>query len=141
MTHRTSIRPLFGDVDAMNWVYYGNYLRFFERGRAELMRAGGSPYARMAEIGLHMPVTEAHLKYRRPAMYDQEIIIETSVGWVKKASLRFDYRILGQDGEAETELVSGYTVHGCVNLAGKVVPMPAWLVKVAERYAQSPSGT
>lgn len=136
MVHRFEIRPIFGDVDAMGWVYYGNYLRYFERGRAELMRSSGRTYAQLAEAGMHMPVIEAHLKYRRPARYDQLIIIETTVSWVKRASLRFDYRIL--DSEDESELIAGYTIHGCVNLTGKVVAMPDWLVKVAETYAQSP---
>ena len=128
MTHRTKIRPLFADADPMNVVYYGKYLTFFERGRAELMRSTGRPYAELAAQGLHLPVTEAHLRYIRPARYDDPLVVETRLAWVKKASLRFDYRILLQDdGGTEKELVNGYTVHGCVNLEGRVSPLPAWV--------------
>jgi len=127
--HRVAVRPLFGDVDAMNVVYYGNYLRFFELGRCELMRSTGRSYSEMANQGLHLAVTEAHLRYHRSAKYDQLIFVEASVAWVKKASLRFNYRILGspegRDGE-EILLVSGHTVHGCVDQDGKVRPLPAW---------------
>lgn len=139
MTHRTKLRPLFADVDPMNVVYYGNYLSFFEKGRAELMRSTGRPYAELAAQGLHLPVTEAHLRYARPARYDDPLVVETRLTWIKKASLRFDYRILLQeDGEGtEKELVSGYTVHGCVNLEGKVTPLPAWVVDSMQEITKS----
>ena len=138
--HRVAARPLFGDVDAMNVVYYGNYLRFFELGRAELMRAVGRPYRQIADDGLHMPVTEAHLRYYRPATYDQEIFIETSLAWIKKASLRFDYRILGQSGDPEQGeilLVAGYTVHGCVDQKGKVHRLPDWVAPLLSQHLKT----
>lgn len=133
--HRTELRPLFGDVDAMNVVYYGNYLRFFERGRAELMRAAGRPYSELAALGLHLAVTEASLRYRYPARYDELITVEACVAWVKKASCRFDYRVLGPDGDGgERELVTGFTVHGCVNGQGKVVALPPEAVEALKMH-------
>lgn len=115
----------------MNVVYYGNYARFFERGRAELMRAGGGAYARLQDEGYHLPVTEAYLRYKSPARYDDLLVVETKVAWVKKVSLRFDYRVLKQDGsERESELVSGYTAHGCVDKTGKVRPLPEWVISI-----------
>jgi acyl-CoA thioester hydrolase len=133
--HRVELRPLFGDVDAMNVVYYGNYLRFFERGRAELMRAAGQPYSKMAAVGLHMPVIEAGLRYRYPARYDELITVEARVAWVKKASCRFDYRILGPDGDGgERELVTGFTAHGCVNGQGKVVALPSEAIEALKMH-------
>ncbi len=128
--HRVRYRPLFADVDAMNVVYYGQYLRLFELGRSELMRACGRAYAEMEAQGLSLPVTEAHLRYRRPARYDDLVVVETRLAWLKKASLRFDYLLLRADGDGrEEELVSGYTVHGCVSHQGKVSPLPAWVVE------------
>jgi len=133
MIHRTQIRPLFADVDAMNVVYYGKYLNFFERGRAELMRTTGRPYSELTAQGLHLPVTEAHLRYLRPARYDDLLVVETRLAWLKKASLRFDYRILlPENGGREQELVTGYTVHGCVTHQGKVTPLPAWAINALE---------
>lgn len=124
--HRCGYRPLFGDVDAMNVVYYANYLRLFEKGRAELMRSTGRAYRELADQGLHLPVTEAGLRYRRSALYDDDLTIETTVAWLKKASVRFDYRILRPDNGKEIELVSGFTSHGCVDAQGKVRPLPQW---------------
>lgn len=125
--HRTELRPLMADVDAMNVVYYGRYLRFFEVGRCELMRATGRPYAELEAAGLHLPVTEAGLRYRRPARYDDLVAVETSLTWMKRASLRFDYRIvLLEPAGTETELVTGFTEHGCITHQGKVVALPDW---------------
>ncbi|MBI5521127.1 MAG: acyl-CoA thioesterase [Desulfarculus sp.] len=137
--HRVEIRPLFADVDAMNVVYYGQYLRFFELGRAELMRASGRAYREMAEQGLHLPVTEAQVRYRRPIFYDDLIVIETGLAWLKRASLRFEYRLLrAADGGQEEEMASGHTVHGCVNLQGKVAPLPAWVAQCLTPHLEPP---
>ena len=40
----TKLRILYGDTDRMGVVYYANYLRFFEAGRNELIRAKGARY-------------------------------------------------------------------------------------------------
>jgi acyl-CoA thioester hydrolase len=130
MIHRASIRPMYSDVDAMNVVYYGNYLRFFELGRTELMRAAGKPYAMFVEKGRHLPVSECHINYRRPALYDDLLQVETRIPWVKKASLRFDYNILRSDPDgAEKLLITGHTVHACINFQGRVTPFPEELLQ------------
>ena len=140
MAHRVEFRPLFADADPMNVVYYGRYLRFFELGRTELLRAGGRSYAELEAAGLHLPATEVYARYRRPARYDELLVVETAVGWVRRASLRFDYRILrGVSGGGEELLVEGYTVHGCVDREGKVVALPVWVVNIAESHVRSGS--
>ncbi len=137
--HRVETRPLFADVDAMNVVYYGQYLRFFELGRAELMRASGRAYVEMAAQGLHLPVAEAHVRYKRPALYDDLIVIETWLAWLKKASMRFEYRLLRAacDG-LEEELASGYTVHGCVTVQGRIAPLPTWVSACLSPHVEEP---
>ena len=137
--HRVETRPLFADVDSMNVVYYGQYLRFFELGRAELMRASGRAYVEMAAQGLHLPVTEAHVRYKRPVFYDDPIVIETWLSWLKRASLRFEYRLLrAAAGGSEEELASGYTVHGCVTVQGKVTPLPPWVTSCLSPHVEEP---
>lgn len=135
--HRAEIRPLFGDVDAMNVVYYANYLRFFERGRCELMRSEGLPYRIIEESGLSLPVTEAGVRYRSPARYDELLVVETRVAWVKKASLQFDYRVIKPNGDGqEQELVSGFTRHGCVRHDGRIAPLPAQALEALRRHLE-----
>ena len=127
----TTYRVIYGDVDSMRVAYYANYLRWFEIGRTELIRNLGLPYAEMEEMGYLLPVSEAYLKYAKSARYDEVILINTGVHYVKKVSIRFDYRILSQGNEL---LVEGYTVHGCVDREGKIVRLPEVLYQALDKW-------
>ncbi len=122
----TELRVIYGDTDQMGIVYYANYLRFFEAGRNEFIRARGLTYREVEErFRLMLPVTEAHVAYRTPARYDDVVAVETSLAEVRRASARFAYRIL-RGGEV---LATGHTVHACVDPDGRVQRMPPELLQ------------
>jgi acyl-CoA thioester hydrolase len=122
---RTEIRVIYGDTDQMGVVYYANYLRFFEASRNEFIRAKGLRYRDFeAEYGLRLPVVEAHVSYKQPARYDDLVAVEISLAEVRRASARFEYRLV-RDGEL---LATGHTVHACVDLDGRVQRMPPGLL-------------
>jgi len=75
--------------------------------------------------GLLLPVAEAHVSYRTPARYDDLLAVEISLAEARRASARFDYRIL-RDGEV---VATGHTVHACVDLEGRVRRMPRELLE------------
>ncbi len=122
---RTEIRVIYGDTDQMAVAYYANYLRWFEAGRNEWIRARGLTYREVEErFRLMLPVTEAHVDYRAPARYDDVVAVETSLAEVRRASVRFGYRLV-RGGEL---LATGHTVHACVDVDGRVQRMPAELL-------------
>ncbi|HEX6175979.1 MAG TPA: thioesterase family protein [Candidatus Binatia bacterium] len=126
----TTYRVIYGDTDQMGVVYYANYLRWFERGRAELLRACGIPYATIERRGMHFPVAELSCRYLRPAHYDDLIVIETRITSVSRASLTFTYRITR---EAEALLLaSGSTKHACVDGQGRIMRMQHDLLRALE---------
>lgn len=127
--HETKIRIRYKDTDRMGVVYYGNYLVFFEVGRAELMRDLGYPYSRVEKEGYNLVVAEAAVKYRANVGYDALIRVMTTIGEVKGASVRFDYQVVGEDGRL---LVTGHTLHACINSAQKPIRIPAELKRVME---------
>jgi acyl-CoA thioester hydrolase len=129
----TAYRVIYGDTDQMGVVYYANYLRWFERGRCELLRQIGAPYGQIEARGIHFPVVEAHCRYAKPARYDDVILIESSLESVSRATLIFRYRIL-REGESQP-LADGATKHACVNDAGKVLRIPTDLLRVLEKAA------
>jgi acyl-CoA thioester hydrolase len=133
MAHRHTHRIIFGDVDPMGYAYYANYLRWFEIGRAELMRAAGYPYLRLEDNGFHFPVTEAGCRYLRPIKYDDQIVIETRISELGRVRIRFDYRILAPEDDAA--LAEGFTIHACLDQQGKMVRMP---VDLKESLGQAP---
>jgi acyl-CoA thioester hydrolase len=125
--HRTTVRALYGDVDSMRQAYYGNYLRWFEVGRAEYMRAHGLPYAEIESRGFYLPVSEVFCKYLEPVRYDELLYIEARPEQVRRASARFAYRLLNLD---EHLMCHGYTLHVCLDNEGKIVRMPPFLTDI-----------
>ncbi len=118
---RTQLRVLYGDVDQMGFAYYANYLRWFEAGRNEFIRAKGLRYRDLeTEYQFILPVTEASVRYRVSARYDDLITIEIALAELRRASLRFAYRILRDD----ELLATGETTHGCLGTDGKLKRFP-----------------
>ncbi len=126
MTESTTLRVIYGDTDQMGVVYYGNYLRYFEIGRAEWLRARGHTYKLFEEAGYLLPVVEATLRYRSPARYDDLLTIDATPIEVKSASLRFEYRV----HRGDQLLVEGSTRHACLRREGGVAPFPPEIVAV-----------
>jgi acyl-CoA thioester hydrolase len=114
----STYRVIYGDTDNMGVVYYGNYLRFFEIGRNEYMRARGLTYREVEAKGLRLPVTEARCRYLRSARYDDFLTIETRVTRAKGARIVFAYVLRNEAGEV---LADGSTEHAALNEAGRPV--------------------
>jgi len=122
LSHRHRFRVIYGDTDRMGIVYYANYLRYFEAGRTELLRAAGIDYVQLEGDGVLLPVAEAHARYRAPAGYDDELELETAVFRVGTSSIRIRYRIERPvDG---TLIATGETRHACVDRGGRVIRVP-----------------
>src|SRR5262249_40130182 len=75
--HRVFHRVAYADTDRANVVYHANYLRFFEIGRTEMMRAGGYAYSQVEADGYLFPVVGAELRYVRFLRYDDPAWIYT----------------------------------------------------------------
>jgi len=107
----TQVRVRYAETDQMGIVYYANYLVWFEIGRVELLRSLGLAYSQLEkEHECILPVVEASCRYRSPARYDDEILIETRPALLRGSVLKFAYRIL-RKGEQPTLLAEGETVH------------------------------
>ena len=92
---RYRVRVQYIDTDKGGVVHHAAYLRFLEQARVELLRARGIDYrAFEVEQKKAIPVAEAHLRYKLPCFFDDVLDVETWVGVVNRAKLRFDYRIL-----------------------------------------------
>ena len=120
MAHSTEMRVRFGDTDAAGIVYYANYLRYFEAGRAELMRHLGMPYAEVVKDGYILPVVETWCRYRAPAVYDDLIEIHSWLHEHKQASLLIGCHIRRGD----TLLAEGATRIGCMREDGTPCRLP-----------------
>jgi acyl-CoA thioester hydrolase len=132
----TAIRVRYADTDQMKQVYYGKFFEYFEQGRSDLLRTIGLPYARVEEMGLYLPVIEAHAEYKKPVRYDDLIEIVTFLRERPVARVRLDYEVR-REGEADP-IATGYTIHGFINSAtGRPTRAPAQFVETLEKAMAS----
>lgn len=114
-------RVVFADCDPMRIMYYGNYFRLFEIGRAELFRALGHPFPKYIEQGLYLGVIESSCRYHKPSRYDDLLRIRAAIVDVGRARIEIGYEIAAAD---DTLLASGSTVHAVMDERGKPVRIP-----------------
>lgn len=120
------VRVLYADTDQMGVVNNVHYLRFFEIGRAEWIRAHGMPYKKIEEDGYRLPVVEAHLRYKESARYDDVLSIEAEPDDLRAATVQFKYAIR-RSGDGAL-LCEGYTRHACIGTDGRPRRFPDYLV-------------
>ena len=114
-------RVIFADCDPMRIMYYGNYFRLFEIGRAELFRKLGHPFPEYVARGLYLGVIETTCRYQKPARYDDDLIIRAGIADVGRARLTIEYEIDAIDGGV---LASGSTIHAVLNDEGRPQRIP-----------------
>jgi len=131
--HTCRVRVLYGDTDAGGVVYYGNYLRYFERGRTELMRARDISYKGLEDAGFVIPVVESYVRYKASARYDDLLEISSCLATVRKVSCRFNYEIRRVEDSAL--LVKGFTAHAVVDRSGKLTKLPQEVLAALEEIA------
>jgi acyl-CoA thioester hydrolase len=114
MSVTTEVRVRYAETDQMGIVYYANYLVWFEIGRVELLRSLGLAYSQLeTDHQCILPVIEATCRYKSPARYDDQILIETRPSLLRQSVVKFAYRILrrASEGEEPMLLAEGETVH------------------------------
>jgi acyl-CoA thioester hydrolase len=99
MTHFTwPVRVYYEDTDAGGVVYYANYLKFMERARTEWLRALGVEQDRLRqEEGLLLMVHSLSVRYKKPAKFNEALLVSVHVQYLGKAKITFMQQILRQD--------------------------------------------
>jgi acyl-CoA thioester hydrolase len=136
----TRIRVRYAETDQMGIVYYANFFIWFEVGRVELLRQLGFHYKQMEiDDNCHIPVVEANCRYKSPARYDDELLLETSVLAIRRSVLKFGYRLLRPENDGTTLLAEGETVHVTVDRSFRPVRLPQKYVAVLGQFLVAPS--
>ena len=112
----TTLRVRYAETDQMGVVYYANYFVWCEIGRVEFLRQLGFDYKQMELADdCYLPVVEASCRYRSPARYDDEVMIETRVTALRSHVIKFGYRLLRLTPEGPHLLAEAETVHVSVD--------------------------
>src|ERR1044071_631 len=89
------VRVRYAETDQMGVVYHANYLVWFEVGRVDFIRSMGMDYRTMEqEDGLGIAVVDVSARYKSPARYDDNLIVETRLLAARGAVIKFGYRIV-----------------------------------------------
>jgi acyl-CoA thioester hydrolase len=120
------VRTRFCDTDLMGIVHHAKYLEYFEAGRVEYMHRRGVEYLDWTKRGIHLPVVEVSVRYRKSVRFDERLAVETALGELGRATMTFTYRVLRAGPSAELgELVAqGSSTLACVgdDLVPKRIP-------------------
>jgi acyl-CoA thioester hydrolase len=121
----------YAETDQAGVAHHSSFLPWFEEGRIEFLRHLGKPYQEFEIEGIHFPVREAFCRYWSPARFDDVLVLATIIEEVGGARVRFAYRLTRQcDG---TLIAEGYTLHDCVDDAGKVKRLPPDVRTILQR--------
>jgi acyl-CoA thioester hydrolase len=117
----------YADSDQMGVAYYSNHLVWFEVGRTEWLRSRNCAYRDLESRGIYLPVTEAACRYLAPCRYDDLLRVVTGVGRLGRAVVRFEYRVLKEDG---TLAAVGHTEHCFLSRGGRPLRIPEEIARV-----------
>jgi acyl-CoA thioester hydrolase len=113
------VRVYYEDTDAGGVVYHANFLKFYERARTERLRALGFEQDQLRrDTGLVFVVRSVQVDYLRPALLNDELLVNAEVLDLKRASIEFGQEITRKKIEHEPELLSRAVVRVvCVDIA------------------------
>lgn len=105
LVNKTSLRVRFSEVDSMQIVWHGEYVRYFEDGREAFGREfAGLGYMDIYASGYTAPIVELHLQYRKPLKVNDSAVVETRYIATEAAKVCFEYTIRSAtDGEVVAE--------------------------------------
>jgi len=130
LVSESRVRVRYAETDQMGVVYHANYLVWFEIGRVDFIRKLGMDYRAMeVEDGLGIAVVDVSARFKAPARYDDELVIETRLLAARGPIIRFGYRVV-KDTDKQL-LCEGETVHVVVDREMRRRPLPK---KYAERF-------
>jgi acyl-CoA thioester hydrolase len=123
-SHLTSSYPFtvrFCETDLMGIVHHANYLVYCEAGRVDWLRKRGIRYDEWVKRGIHLPVVEVRLRYRKAARFDEALVVESTCYEVTRVTVRIGYVIK----RGEETLCEAETLLACVGHDLRPMRLPA----------------
>ncbi|WP_312513236.1 acyl-CoA thioesterase [Stutzerimonas nitrititolerans] len=122
----------FFDVDSMDVVWHGHYIKYFEVARCALLDRIGHNYQQMRDAGYAWPVIDVQLRYMRGARFNQHIIVRADlIEWENR--LKINYLI--NDAVTGERMTRGTSVQVAVEIASREMQLasPRVFVEAVER--------
>ncbi len=128
------VRVYYEDTDHAGVVYYANYLKFMERARSEFLRSAGLELDSVySEFGVSFAVTEANIRYHKPAVFNDQLVVESSITALRGARISFKQTIFRQ---ADHKLLTEADIRlACINRNGNVSRIPAPVTAILKKHS------
>lgn len=134
------LRVRYCECDPMGVAHHAAYIPWLEESRTELLRTSGVSYAQLEAAGVFLAVVRLEASYRRPARYDDLLVVEVRVVGGSRVKLRHEYAVRlaerpGVGAEAleamraagEDLLMTAATTLACIDGNGRPRALPGWL--------------
>ena len=132
ITAECDIVAQFYDIDPMQVVWHGNYVRYFEQVRGLLLDKIDYNYPAMEQSGYLWPIVDMRIKFVRPVRYQQRIMVQaTLLEYENRLKIAYQCR----DIESGEVLTKAHTVQVAVNAATQELNLesPAILLEKVRR--------
>ena len=129
-SHTITVVPRYAETDKGGIIHHSVYPVWFEMGRTELLRANGIAYRDLEAQGIFFVMVELRVKYRRPAFYDEQLLLETTCSNVTAGKVEHTYK-LTRPGTGIL-LAEGYSILACVDGQGKIRRIPKFMYSEQE---------
>lgn len=83
----------FFDVDSMNIVWHGHYVKYFELARCQLLELFDFGYVEMSKSDFSWPVVDVRVKYVKPLVFEQKVVVVAQLVEFENR-LKFNYEVL-----------------------------------------------
>ncbi|MCL4113562.1 UNVERIFIED_CONTAM: hypothetical protein GTU68_011214 [Idotea baltica] len=118
----------------MKYVYYGNYAQYLEMGRVAWLRDLGVSYRTMEENGVMLPVVSMQINFKKPALYDDLLTVQTSLIKEPFVKIEFDYKIFNEKKEL---LVTANTVLAFIDMkTNRPTACPDYVLEKIKKLVQ-----
>ena len=124
------LRVRYGECDLQGIAFNAHYLTYFDTSMTELWRAAYGSYQAMLDHGIDIVLAEAHLRFRKPARFDDELVLSVAVMHMGNTSILTSHAArCGGEVVAEGDLR-----HVLVDLKTlEKAPIPAWARRGSSR--------
>ncbi len=102
-TKKISFRVQYYETDQMQYSHHSNYAKYFETARIEYLRSLGISYKSMENDGIMLPVVNLNIDFKKPAKYDDLLIIETCLKEKPGVKITFVYTVYNEAKELLTK--------------------------------------
>lgn len=116
------LRPRYGEVDQMGYVYHANYVTYCHQARNELLRKLNLDEIKLISNKIILPVISFEIIYKKPAHFDELITIKTSINKIPKIRLSFDFEIKNEQNVLLCKAKSTVVFVDSESLLPKIIP-------------------